>query len=179
MKFIFLADRPEMAPAVAKWYFDQWGHLAPEGSEQKIFERIRNSIHRDKAPLMILAIDEKTQNGDAHHGEVMGCAELKIREMTLYPEFEFWLGGVYVTSKYRGHGVASAIATKIYELAESFGVERIYLQTEQLNGGLYAKLGWEKLWQVNYRGVDVAVMEKKLSPKHHDFIVEKMENRIV
>ncbi len=155
MKFIFLADRPEAARTIAKWYNVQWGHLSPDNSEDKIFERISLAIHRDKIPLMVLALD-----GD----EIMGCAELKFREMILYPQFEHWLGGVYVVPKYRGHGVASKVATRIYELAESFGVKKIYLQTEQLNGGLYAKLGWQKPWQVNNRGVDVAVMEKKLAP---------------
>lgn len=175
MNFIFLADRPEMAPTIANWYFDQWGHIVPGDSVQKTYdERIRDSFHRDEAPLIVLAVD-----GNPADGEIMGCAELKIREMTLYPEFEYWLGGVYVAPKYREHGVASKIVAKICELAESFGVERIYLQTQQLDGGLYAKLGWEKLWEVNYRGVDVAVMERKLTPKHHDFIVEKMEKRIV
>ncbi|WP_347232124.1 hypothetical protein [Pseudoalteromonas sp. R3] len=49
------------------------------------------------------------------------------------------------------------------QLAASFGVRELHLQTEQQDGGLYTRLGWQALERVNYRGVDVVVMYKRLA----------------
>jgi GNAT superfamily N-acetyltransferase len=83
--------------------------------------------------------------------------------MDIYPEKEHWLGGVFVSSEYRGKKIASKIVIKLLSIAESLNVKSLYLQTENLNGGLYSLLGWQPLEQVNYHGVDVLVMEKRLS----------------
>jgi hypothetical protein len=39
-------------------------------------------------------------------GEWVGAAELKNRETAIFPEYEYWLGGVYVVEKARGQGDA-------------------------------------------------------------------------
>lgn len=42
-------------------------------------------------------------------------------------------------------------------------VERLHLQTPALDGGLYARLGWEPIAQVTNHGLDALVMERVLS----------------
>jgi GNAT superfamily N-acetyltransferase len=73
-----------------------------------------------------------------------------------------WLGGVYVDSDYRGQGVAKIVVNSVIEEAKSRGIKALYLQTEDLSGGLYAELGWKKLHQINSKGSEVIVMVKEL-----------------
>ena len=40
-------------------------------------------------------------------------AQLKRREMDIYPEREFWLGGVFVSPDTRGQGIGSALCGQI------------------------------------------------------------------
>lgn len=152
MQFIFLADKPDFKPQVAQWFLDQWGHLSNatlERNETKLSEY----LNREKIPLMILAMENNT---------VMGCAYLCFHEMSIYQDKEHWVGGVYVEPPYRGKMLASKMVLELERIAKQFGVEALHLQTEDLSGGLYAKLGFEELEQVNYRGVDVSVRRKIL-----------------
>lgn len=102
--------------------------------------------------------DQSLREGD----ELLGVAQLKIREMDIYPDKEHWLGGVYVSSAARGRGVGSFLVTRALELAKHLQVKTLYLQTENLRGGLYAPLGFRPLEQTHYNGVDVLVMEHSL-----------------
>jgi len=98
----------------------------------------------------------------------MGVAELKFHEMDIYPEKEHWLGGVYVPVEHRGKGIASRLIRQAVRIARTLGVPTLYLQTEKLEGGLYASLGWVPVAQANNRGLDVLVMEKTLDEKRPD-----------
>ena len=154
MDFVLLADRIEAIPRIAAWYFDQWGHLDVGAGAKSFEDKLQHFLCRDKIPLMILAIE---------HEEILGVAQLKFREMDIYPEREHWLGGVYVPAQHRGKGIAAQVVSQALRIASSLGVAQLHLQTEQLDGGLYARLGWVPSEQVNYRGIDVLVMENDMA----------------
>src|SRR6185503_13278459 len=151
----YLADHPEFVHQIATWYFNQWGHEEPGVSVEKIYERVNSKLNRDQAPITIVALA-------AGHGKPVGAAQLKIREMDIYPDREFWLGGVYVDSAARGQGVAGLLVKKVEEISKQLGIQELYLQTERLSGGLYARLGWMAVEQVDYQGRRVLVMRKDL-----------------
>jgi len=119
----------------------------------KVTERLHDYLNTDKIPLIVLAVEED---------EILGAAQLKYREMDIYPEKEHWLGGVYVSEKHRGNKIAEIIIGKVVSVAKKLKVNNLYLQTENLNGGLYRRLGWQLLEQVKYRGLDVLVMENQI-----------------
>ena len=157
LSFVYLADRPEAVPQIARWWFDEWGHLGPGDSVEDLSARLREQLNRERIPVQIIAILDE---------EVVGVAVLKLHEMfDLYPDKRFWLGSVFVAPEFRGRGIGSALAMKIVEIAKSQGVEALHLQTENLNGGLYAKLGWEKVEQVHYKSYDALVMVKRLQSR--------------
>ena len=81
----------------------------------------------------------------------------------MFPDKEHWLGGVYVAASHRGQGYGSQIIEQIVKMAPKYGVETLHLQTEALDGGLYARLGWTPCAHVISRGLDVLVMEQQLS----------------
>lgn len=153
MELILLADRPEAIPTIAHWYFEQWGHLDVDESVENICDRMQKFLQRDSIPLSVLAIEAD---------EILGVAELKYREMDIYPEKEHWIGGVFVAVEHRGKGIASCIIKKIIKIAASLKVQTLYLQTVRLDGGVYTGLGWQRCEQVNYQGQEVLVMARQL-----------------
>ncbi|MFT7606812.1 MAG: GNAT superfamily N-acetyltransferase, partial [Saprospiraceae bacterium] len=89
-------------------------------------------------------------------------AQLKYHEMSIYPDKENWLGGVYVSKNYRGKGIARQIIQKLIVIAGNLNIKKLYLQTENLDGGLYQRMGWKPIEQVNYHNIDVLVMERDI-----------------
>lgn len=149
MKLELLADNPSACKRVAKWYFDQWLSDVPEISLSKVENKLAKSINRESAPLIVLA---KISD------DIVGAAEFKIREMEIYPEYEFWLGGVYVDIAHRGKGIASRMVQDVLKRAQKAGAGKLYLQTEDLTGGLYTACGFKPLQEVDYKGHHVLVM---------------------
>ena len=153
MDFKFLADNKKAIPILANWYFKEWGHLEKGNTYDKVTEKLYGYLNINKIPLIIVAVEES---------EIIGAAQLKYREMDIYPKKEHWLGGVYVSEKYRGNRIAEKIVVKIISIAKELDVNKLHLQTEDLRGGLYYHLGWQPVEKVNYRGLDVLVMEKQI-----------------
>ena len=151
IEFSFLADHKHHLPQLAQWYFDEWGKLTSAASVQVIETRLQEYLQVDKIPLILVA---------TCGGELAGAVQLKFREMTIYPDKEHWLGGVYVGTKFRGNKLASALVSRASDFAEEMGVRSLYLQTIKRDGGLYHKLGFKAVDKVVYRGLEVLVMVK-------------------
>ncbi len=156
LAFACLADRPRALPVVARWYYDEWARLVPGETPAIVEARLREKyLNRDRVPLILLAELE---------GEVVGAAQLKFREMSIYPEREHWLGGVYVDPGRRGAGIGARLVERTAGLARRLGVATLHLQTLRLDGGLYAALGWTPRERVVYEGREVRVMARRLAP---------------
>jgi GNAT superfamily N-acetyltransferase len=156
IRHALLADHLEEAGRVARWYFEQWGRRRPENTVSTTLDRVQSYGNRDCIPLMLLAL---------HGTAAIGAATLKIREMDMFPEREHWLGGVYVDAAYRSRSVASRLIEDIVSIASGLGVHVLHLQTERLDGGLYARLGWVPRERVLSGGVEVLVMDRTINAK--------------
>ncbi len=150
MDFEYLADNKQAIPIIANWYFNEWGTVGNGTTLEKFTDSLHDYMHIDQIPLMLLGIEE---------GKFLGVVQLKYREMTIYPEKEHWLGGVYVSEKYRSNKIAERLITRLIDIAKKLDVKTLHLQTDKLDGGLYSRLGWQPIEQANYRGRDVLVME--------------------
>ncbi|MGB5510806.1 MAG: GNAT family N-acetyltransferase [Woeseiaceae bacterium] len=156
VEFAFLADRVDAIPTIARWYFEEWGHLAKGDSIERTRDRIESYLNRDEIPFILVV---------TNNNQLVGAAQLRYREMAeMYPDKEHWLGGVYVAASYRGQGYGVQIIERVVEMAPRYGVETLHLQTQALNGGVYARLGWTPCAQVTNHGVEVLVMERRLPP---------------
>jgi GNAT superfamily N-acetyltransferase len=156
MELVYLADRPEALALVARWYHDEWGYLIEGETQERTNERVGEYLNCGEMPFILLAVDGP---------EVLGAAQLKFYEMKdLFPDEAHWLGGVYVSPGHRGRGLGSYLAEAIAARARGLGVETLHLQTERLDGGLYARLGWRPVAQVNNHGLEVLVMARRLVP---------------
>ncbi len=153
LNIVFLADLPELLPEVAQWYFDEWGHFLEDPSTNSFIPRLQGCLNKDSFPLVILALK---------NGELLGAAQIKLHQMSIYPDKEHWLAGVYVKPTHRGKNISSALLNELDSIAIKLGVKKLHLQTEHLNGGLYSRFGWQPEEVVNYRNTDVMVMSKNL-----------------
>jgi GNAT superfamily N-acetyltransferase len=154
MHFIYLADRPEAISTIAHWFYGAWGNRLTDSSVAAIEQELTLALNRDQAPLFILAIEDNT---------LLGVAGLKIREMAAYPQFEYWLGGVYVPDEFRGRKIASQLADRIATHAAAMGIQQLYLQTDHQAGGLYTQLGWQPIESVTINMQEVLVMMRHLT----------------
>jgi GNAT superfamily N-acetyltransferase len=155
LTFELLADRPDTIPVVAKWYFDEWRTFLGHDSVVETQAMLQEYMNRDRLPLMIVMADRAA---------VMGVAQLKIHELEeMFPDRKHWLGGVYVAPAHRGQGHGSVLVEEAAGIATGLGVPTLHLQTAELEGGLYARLGWMPVQSVNNGFEDVLVMERRLT----------------
>lgn len=134
MNIDLLARHREAIPQIAGWYYEQWQRDVPSDSPEKIAKRLEAYLCSDKLPLALVALVDNL---------VKGTAQLKYQEMSAYPQYEHWLGGVYVAPapEYRSGGIGAQLVKASVLEAEQQGIRTLYLQTSRLDGGLYASLG--------------------------------------
>jgi N-acetylglutamate synthase-like GNAT family acetyltransferase len=145
-----LADYPELIPRLAKWRWDEWGHLDPAGSLDEWKERLAKRVHRDRIPLTVIALEDE---------QPVGMASLLHYDMDIRRDLSLWLAGVLVPPASRRRGIGSALVTVIEQHASALGVDILYLYTNNTQR-FYAKLGWQVIEQESYRGQDVVLMSK-------------------
>ncbi|PZS90577.1 GNAT family N-acetyltransferase [Stenotrophomonas maltophilia] len=138
---------------LARWYHAQWGQDAGLTLEQEL-QRLSPPQDAEGFPYLIAAFED---------GQMAGAVQLKRREMQAFPQYEHWLGSVFVADSHRGRGLASGLVEQAAAQAVRMGVSDLYLQTEALDGGLYARLGWEPLQEADNRSYRVLVMVRRLA----------------
>ncbi|HEL2979756.1 TPA: GNAT family N-acetyltransferase [Stenotrophomonas maltophilia] len=148
---VLTGDAPERQQ-LAQWYHTQWGASAGLSLEQEL-QRLNQAQDADGFPHLIAAFDG---------GQVVGAVQLKRREMTAFPQYEYWLGSVFVADSHRGRALGGELVERAAAQAARMGVTDLYLQTEALDGGLYARLGWVPLQEADNRSYRVLVMVRRL-----------------
>ena len=153
--FHLLAECPQEIPRVAQWLSDEWGLPTRHASFDEYVQELQ-SLVPGTLPIHLLAIQA---------GSAVGVATLRVKiDHPTIPGQTHWLRGVYVDQSWRRRGIASSLCSEILEIARSRGVDRVYLQTERLDGGLYAVLGWAPLGAAREAdGVEQMNMVKDLS----------------
>ncbi|UCG92085.1 MAG: GNAT family N-acetyltransferase [candidate division WOR-3 bacterium] len=152
MEIKYLKDYKEWIPTIAKWFYDEWGHLYPELDIDKIILRLHKRTNVDIIPLALVALENRA---------VIGTASLKKFDMDTRMQYSPWLASVYVSEKWRGKGIGTSLVRAIEEKAKEIGVKILYLYTPDAQN-FYAKLGWRELESTEYRGQDVTIMIKNL-----------------
>lgn len=152
-RFIYLADRPEIIPVLAQWFYDEWGLSDPTNSPERISRNLKQYLNRDQIPLAIVLMRDS---------QPVASASLKIREMQTHPQFLHWLGGVYVHPDYRQQGIGSILVEHAAEEAKRLAVKNLYLYTRS-HERFYRRLGWQVIERPVYEGRLAIVMKRDLS----------------
>ena len=154
VQFGYLADQPELVPQIIRWWHTVWTDRM--GSDfSSLEQQLADSLSKTEFPIHIIAsVDD----------EPVAVAALKRQELEeLFPDKQYWLSSVYVDENWRGRQLGSRIAARAIELAREKGLPHLYLQTQNLSGGLYTKLGWQPIEQLSVRGDPTLLMILTLS----------------
>ena len=151
----YLADHPDAIPVLAKWLFDEWGHRSPDGSVEGMADNLRERLRRDRLPLALVALG---------HGEPIGTVSLKMREVEIRPQYEHWLGTLFVPKASRRKGVGSLLVEAGADEARRLGIWELYLYTRHSETErLYAGLGWAEVERPEYRASPAVIMKRILN----------------
>lgn len=154
MNLAYLADHPAHLPTLATWLHGQWGHLYPDGSLATRTTRLRGQLERDRVPMTFVALNGRTSP------EPVGTASLVVCDMETHAHLTPWLASVFVPPERRRQGVASALVRHAMAQARLLRVGELYLYTPDMER-LYARLGWETIERLTYKGMRVALMRAK------------------
>ena len=158
MKISLLIDYPEAVGKIAKWHYHEGGHLSLEMTEEVIYQKVlEKAAHRDVIPLAIVVHHEK---------ELIGVLELKRHENKNYPEYEYWIGGVFVDPIWRGQGGAGSMIAMAKEKAKQLGITTLYLQCESRNIDLYQRHGFIIIHQAYYHNIETTIMQFEVLLNH-------------
>lgn len=153
LEFEYLADRPEDVPLVIDWWRTVWADRIGDDIELAT-RQLCSALSKTELPIHILATLD---------GTPVGTAALKQQELAeVFPDQRYWLGSVFTEAGSRDRQIASQMSLHIVEMAKQLNLPHLYLQTVNLNGGLYDKLGWEAVREFTHMGEHALLMLKKL-----------------
>ncbi|WP_260753928.1 GNAT family N-acetyltransferase [Aeromonas dhakensis] len=90
--------------------------------------------------------------------ELVGTLELKIQENKNYPEYEFWIGGIYAPVPHRRKGIAKKMINVAKDMAVSRGVATLYLQCETHNVDFYRQQGFNAIHKSTHGHWETTIM---------------------
>ncbi|MBS2783996.1 GNAT family N-acetyltransferase [Aeromonas salmonicida] len=149
MEISLLADHPHHVSTIVGWYFDEWASHVPGVTKEMVRKKVEIKASNRDIPFSLVAHDEE---------ELVGTLELKIQENKKYPEYEFWIGGVYVPSAHRRKGIAKKLMSAAREIAVSRGVSTLYLQCETHNVDFYRDQGFNVIHQSTHGHWETTIM---------------------
>jgi GNAT superfamily N-acetyltransferase len=138
---------------VANWLYKQWGKTNPALTLEGTHQAVMGRLQRDKLPLCLVAFLSERP---------VGTASLRIREVEIRPQFQSWLGNLYVVPEKRSQGIGVCLIERAVAEARRVGIRELYLYTRG-EGSLYASLGWKIIEALTYRGRQATIMKYELA----------------
>jgi len=147
-----LADDPEEIGTVARWIYEEWGHLVPGRDLDTAHVKVRQSLGDDDVPLTLVCYLD---------GVLVGTAGIDSADMATHPELTPWMVSVFVDPSRRRQGIGAALCRRIEDEFQRLNIKTAYLFTPDQEN-LYARLGWKTLAREDYRGEAVTIMRLDL-----------------
>ena len=94
-------------------------------------------------------------------GRLLGSAALKRHDIAALPQYEYWLGDVFVLPEARGRGVGRHLMEHALIEVQRLGLPELYLYTPDVQA-VYAKYGWREIETRPHNGETVSVMRLAL-----------------
>lgn len=121
--------------------FDHWGPLTGYSS----LTDYQSFLHAAAASRTLPRVLAATT-----HGDLLGSANLLLREMTIRPHLSPWLGQLYVVEKARGQGVGEALLAAAAQYVRTLGHARLFLYTSGTLPNYYRLRGWTDVEELTY-----------------------------
>jgi len=141
--------------------YQEWHDFAPWSSLEKIRVYYRKCLDGDGLPLAFAAVSED--------GQLLGSAALKRFDMEEFPQYEYWLGDVFVLPEARGRGVGARLIEYALQQAREMALPELYLYTPDVQA-VYAKYGWREIGTYWHNGETVSVMRLVLGGREGEAV---------
>jgi GNAT superfamily N-acetyltransferase len=149
-QIVAVSGRPDLAPIVAKWLIDAFGHPGGRTVEQMTARVLAPS---DGPEETFVLFDRDTP---------VGTASLSHDDLASRRDLTPWLAGVFVEPAFRGRGYATALVRQVEAFASAASVPTLWLYTWTA-APLYAQLGWQRAGVEKDRDQEVVLMVRTLS----------------
>jgi len=143
-----LADHKGALPEIVRWVHNEWGHLMPDISYDKLVTIFKERLTPHSIPETFVA---------TIINEIVGTASIVPHNLSTRMDLSPWIAAVYVIPGYRNLGIGSTIVRAIMEEASILSLESIYLINPDQEC-FYANLGWQTLEKTPYRREVVTIM---------------------
>jgi GNAT superfamily N-acetyltransferase len=152
----YLDDNAALIPTLAQWHYEQWGYLTPNKTIERYIARLHSHLDKKQIPTTFVALTG---------GILMGSSSLVAYDVDTDRDLSPWLSSLYVSPIFRGRGVGSALVHRVIKEAEALGVETLYVFAPDREG-FYRRLGWSTVERTEYRGYEVSIMARDITPPH-------------
>ncbi|HEU0052601.1 MAG TPA: GNAT family N-acetyltransferase, partial [Longimicrobium sp.] len=142
VEVVLLAERPELAEAVAAWVWDEWAHEWPGTTRESLAADVAAYVRRGALPLALVAL---------RGGACVGTAALREHTAGFDEALAPWLVRVVVAPSARGTGVGKALVRAAETEARGLGFAALHLCTTDRQS-FYAALGWDEIGEGTYHG---------------------------
>ena len=151
LQIVLLAERPELAEAVAGWLWQQWpAAIGPSRAQALAIVQSRANARR--LPLAIVALQGELPVGTA------SLVEDRLPGANVWSPF---LGGMLVVPAWRRCGIGAALCRRAEAEAAQLGYRELFLYTEN-QAAFYLRCGWQMeravlraLWRRSLPVIDV------------------------
>lgn len=134
---------------LAQALYREWHDFAPWSSVDKIHAYYRECLTGADLPVAFAVVDKT--------GALLASAALKRHDMESFPQYEYWLGDVFVLPEYRGMGLGKLLVQYCIDQAKGLGIKQLYLYTPDVQK-VYEAFGWYEIKQHWHNGETVSVM---------------------
>lgn len=149
----YLADHPEWAQPIARWWLEAWKNLYPSADLEATTRALYGAMQHNDIPLVLVA---------SVAGEPIGTAALLDNDMAEGLTESPWLGNVYVHPAHRGQGVARLLVFAAEQKAVSLGIGRLYVKVPDA-GGYFTAIGYQPLRTLAAAGKRFSLLRKELN----------------
>ena len=160
-RIIPLAACPRHIEQLALALHAEWQDFAPWREMEKIRAYYARCLDGGGLPLAWLAVDGENR--------LLGSAALKRHDIAELPQYEYWLGDVFVLPEARGRGIGARLIEHALQQAREMALPELYLYTPDVQA-VYAKYGWREIETRRHNGEVVSVMRLRLGGREGEAV---------
>lgn len=158
-----LADNPGLGQRPLQWSLDLWGERNPWFSADDWRTFYQRATSADYRNWNLEGVEQEQVYLAMAGEEVVGAISLvDFDDLAEYRHLKPWVAAFIVDPERRGAGWGSAMLAALERKAREFGIERLYLWTEDQRD-FYLKRGYELLEHREYPEISIDIMSKTLS----------------
>ena len=149
-EIVTLAARPDLAPTVAGWIWNEWSRNGGFTLEQTLEYVTASSAGKDIPQCFVLLDD----------GQPIGTSSLVVADLKERPNLTPWMASVFVVPEARRRGHVIPLVQAVEAAAQAAGVRTLWLHTDTAER-IYAKARWRPVEVVQREGKNAATLMRR------------------